>query len=100
MQWKADGNMDWNNFCVFIDETGLNMHIRRKFERSKRGGSTKIGLPNNKSTTIAIIGATCEKDIVNLTLRKPKTVQRKAVSSKEKKSERSSEVAVYKNWDP
>jgi hypothetical protein len=80
--------MDWNNCCVFINEAGFNMHIRRNFERSKTGESAKIELPNNKGITITIIGAICEKSIVDLIVRKPKTVQRKAVSSKEKKKRR------------
>lgn len=54
----------------------------------KKGESAKIELPNNKGITITIIGAICEKSIVDLILRKPKTVQRKAVSSKEKKKRR------------
>ncbi|KAI8378880.1 hypothetical protein EDC96DRAFT_592445, partial [Choanephora cucurbitarum] len=37
LQWKADREMSWEENCVFIDEAGFNLHIRRNFGRSKRG---------------------------------------------------------------
>jgi hypothetical protein len=39
--WKADKNMGWYKNCVFIDEAGFNMHLRRNFGRSKRGMPAK-----------------------------------------------------------
>lgn len=33
LDWKADENTDWQSNCVFIDEAGFNMHIRRNFGR-------------------------------------------------------------------
>jgi hypothetical protein len=57
LEWKADKNMDWENNCVFIDEAGFNMHIRRNFGRSKRGIPAKTLLPSNRGITVTIIGA-------------------------------------------
>jgi post-segregation antitoxin (ccd killing protein) len=31
LEWQNDNSMDRNQNCVFIDEAGLNMHIRRNF---------------------------------------------------------------------
>lgn len=77
--------MDWLRNCVFIDEAGFNMHIRRNFGRSKRGLPTKIVLPSNRGIAITIIGAICEKGVIDLTLRKPKAVQKKSGSNKKRK---------------
>jgi hypothetical protein len=77
--------MNWDNNCVFIDEAGFNMHIRRNFGRSKRGIPAKTLLPSNRGITMTIIGAICEKGVIDLTLRKPKAVQKKAVGSKKRK---------------
>ncbi|EIE76715.1 hypothetical protein RO3G_01419 [Rhizopus delemar RA 99-880] len=69
--------LNWHKNCVFIDATGFNMHIRRNFGRSKRGMPAKAVIPANRGTTVSIIGAIYEKGAINLTLRKPKAVQKK-----------------------
>ncbi|GAA5815200.1 hypothetical protein MFLAVUS_008706 [Mucor flavus] len=105
LEWKSDKNMNWNNNCVFIDEAGFNMHIRRNFGRSKRGTPAKTLLPLNRGITMTIIGAICEKGVIDLTLRKPKAVQKKAVCSKKrKKGDGEAEVVecygyVGSTWD-
>lgn len=77
--------MDWENRCVFINEAGFNMHTRRNFGRSKRGTPAKTLLPSSRDITVAIIGAICEKGVIDLTLRKPKAVQKKAAHLKKRK---------------
>ena len=61
------------------------MHIRRNFGRSKRGLPAKVVLPANKGISISILGAICEKGVIDLTLRKPKAVQKKSASAKKRK---------------
>lgn len=68
-----------------MDEVGFNMHICRNFDRSKWGTPAKTLLPSNRGITITIIGAFCEKGVIDLTLRKSKPVQKKAVGSKKRK---------------
>lgn len=46
MAWKADQAMNWHNSRIFIDEARFNMHIRRKFGRSKRGIPAKAAFPS------------------------------------------------------
>jgi hypothetical protein len=41
-------------------------------------------LPADRGTSISIIGAICEKGVIDLTLRKPKAVQKKSTSSKKR----------------
>ncbi|KAI8885049.1 hypothetical protein K501DRAFT_284506 [Backusella circina FSU 941] len=72
LKWMDDKEMDWFNNCVFIDEAGFNMHIRRNFGRSKRGLPAKVVLPANRGISISILGAICEKGVIDLTLRKTK----------------------------
>ncbi|ORE06670.1 hypothetical protein BCV72DRAFT_206973 [Rhizopus microsporus var. microsporus] len=36
LEWQNDGSMDWNQNCVFIDEAGSNMHIRRYLADPRR----------------------------------------------------------------
>ncbi|CEJ00962.1 hypothetical protein RMCBS344292_18454 [Rhizopus microsporus] len=85
LEWKNDENMNWHENCVFIDEAGFNMHIRRNFGRSKRGVPAKAVIPANRGITVSIIGAICEKGVIDLSLRKPKAVQKKANGTKKRK---------------
>jgi hypothetical protein len=79
--------VDWENRCVFINEAGFDMHVRRQFGRSKRGTPAKTLLPSSRGITVAITGAICEKGVIDLTLRKPKAVQKKAAHLKKRKRE-------------
>lgn len=92
-----DLEMDWHNNCIFIDEAGFNMHIRRNFGRSKRGVPTKVVVPSNRGITVTIIGAICEKRVIDLTLRKPKAVQKSKTSNKKRKRENGDAVATEVN---
>lgn len=85
LKWKFDEAMDWHNNCIFIDEAGFNMHLRRNFGRSKRGIPAKAVVPTNRGTNVTIVGAICERGIIALTLRKPKAVQKKKRGSNKKR---------------
>jgi hypothetical protein len=37
LEWMGDKEMNWFGNCVFIDEAGFNMHIRRNFGRCPSG---------------------------------------------------------------
>jgi hypothetical protein len=97
LAWKADQEMDWHNNCIFIDKAGFNMHIRRNFGRSKRGVPAKVVFPSNRGITVTIIGAICEKGVIDLTLRKPKAVQKSKTSNKKRKRENGDAVATEVN---
>lgn len=38
----------------------------------------KVIIPANRGITVSIIGAICEKEVIDLSFRKPKAVQKKA----------------------
>lgn len=88
--------MDWHENCVFIDEACFNMHIRRNFGRSKRGVPDKAVNLANRGIMASIIGAICEKGVIDLSLRNPKTVQKKANGMKKRKrgNSKSEEVEI------
>ncbi|EIE90783.1 hypothetical protein RO3G_15494 [Rhizopus delemar RA 99-880] len=66
LEWKSDKNMNWHKIRVFIDEAGFYAY---------------------SGITVSIIGAICEKGVIDLTLRKPKAVQKKTNSNKKRKRE-------------
>ncbi|KAG1138552.1 hypothetical protein G6F37_010405 [Rhizopus arrhizus] len=51
---------------------GFNMHIHRNFGRSKKGMPAKAVIPANRGITVSIIGAICEKGVIDLTLQNGK----------------------------
>lgn len=80
LEWLEIEDFDYSKNCVFIDEAGFNMNISRTFGRSVRGTPAKITVATQRGVSITIMGAMCEKGIVNITLRKPT-----AVASKKKR---------------
>jgi transposase len=58
-EWIQDPNMGFEKNCVFIDEAGFNMHLRRNFGRSKKGTPAKAVVPTNRGISITIIGTMC-----------------------------------------
>jgi transposase len=77
--------MHWSQNYVFIGEAGFNMHIRRKFGWIKKDMPVKSVIPSNRGVTVTITGVICEKVVVELTLRKPKAVQKKNCTTKKRK---------------
>jgi hypothetical protein len=74
--------MKWLENCVFIDEASFNIHLRRNFGRSKRGQPAKAKVPSNRGISISILGAICEKGVIDLTLRRPHPVQKRIQARK------------------
>lgn len=89
LQWMEIPGFDYLKNCVFIDEAGFNMHIKRTFGRSVRGTPAKITVATQRGVSISIIGAMCELGIINLMVRKPS-----AVASKKKRKLDLSESGV------
>ncbi|KAG1473327.1 hypothetical protein G6F56_001016 [Rhizopus delemar] len=82
-EWMALQDFDHGKNCVFIDEAGLNLNIKRTFGRSERGTLAKAIVSTQRGVSITILGAMCERGIVNITLRRPTAV----VSKKKRKLE-------------
>lgn len=85
LELKADKNMNLKKNRVFIDEACFNMNVCRNFGRSKQDTPAKTLFPSSRGIIITIVGAICEKEVTILTLRKPKTAQKKFAGSKKRK---------------
>jgi hypothetical protein len=68
LEWMELADFDYEKNCVFIDEAGFNMNIKGKFGRSVRGTPAKTTVATQRYISITIIGAMCERGIVNLHL--------------------------------
>lgn len=77
LEWQTLENFDYLTNCVFIDEAGFNMHIKRNFGRSPRGKPAKTVIPTQRGVALTMMGAICEKGVVNLMLKKPEAVSKK-----------------------
>ncbi|GAN05286.1 hypothetical protein MAM1_0086c04756 [Mucor ambiguus] len=88
--------MDYATNCVFVDEAGFNMHLRRNFGRSIKGNPAKQVVPSSRGVSISIIGAICELGVIDLTLRKPTPITKKSTKGKKKRkrNDDSAEEAV------
>jgi molybdenum-dependent DNA-binding transcriptional regulator ModE len=80
--WLEDPDMDFEKNCVFVDESGFNFHISRSRGWSKKGNTSKTNVPKARGNNISMIGAICNKGVINLSLRKPSTL-----SSKKRKAD-------------
>ena len=76
--WTIASQIDYHK-CIFIDEAGFNLHIKRNFGRSKRGHLAKATVPKYRGVTITILGAMTSEGVVHLSLRKPQQVGQKRV---------------------
>ncbi|OAD65569.1 hypothetical protein PHYBLDRAFT_175957 [Phycomyces blakesleeanus NRRL 1555(-)] len=77
LEWQQLADFNYLSNCVFIDEAGFNMHIKRTFGRSVSGTPAKTTVPTQRGVSITILGAMCERGIVSLSLKKPTAVATK-----------------------
>ncbi|OAD74873.1 hypothetical protein PHYBLDRAFT_167213 [Phycomyces blakesleeanus NRRL 1555(-)] len=70
LEWQQLADFNYLSNCVFIDEAGFNMHIKRTFGRSVSGTPAKTTVPTQRGVFITILGAMCERGIVSLSLKK------------------------------
>ncbi|KAG2221267.1 hypothetical protein INT45_012388 [Circinella minor] len=58
-----------------VDKTASSIILHRNFNRSKRVSPARAVIPSQRGVSIAILGAICELGIINVSLRKPPSVQ-------------------------
>ncbi|KAI8641781.1 hypothetical protein BD408DRAFT_467723 [Parasitella parasitica] len=81
LEWTKDPDMRWESNCVFVDEAGFNLHIRRNFGRSIKGKPARVIVPANRGVLITIVGAICELGIIDLSLKRPQAQVKKSWNS-------------------
>lgn len=58
--------------CVFIDEAGFNINMKRSGAWAPRGNTPVVKTPSTRAENLTILGAICTHGIVQLSLRKPR----------------------------
>jgi hypothetical protein len=66
MEWESLRDFDFKKNCVFIDETGSNLHITKSFGRSIRGTPGKRHYPADGRISIIIFGAISEAGVIDI----------------------------------
>ena len=56
-EWEAMQDLDFARNCVFIDESGFNLHIQRNFGRSLKDTPARGTVPTGRGVTVSILGA-------------------------------------------
>src|ERR1700730_9388499 len=64
-------DLDFARNCVFIDESGFNLHIQRNFGRSLKGTPARSTVPTGRGVTVSILGAIAEAGVIDISLKKP-----------------------------
>lgn len=77
-EWLQKGMLFMQN-CVFIDEAGSDINIRRSRAWSKRGTEAIIGLPSARDVSHTAIGAVSAFGVVNVSMRDPRNVKKRRV---------------------
>ncbi|OAD78071.1 hypothetical protein PHYBLDRAFT_164948 [Phycomyces blakesleeanus NRRL 1555(-)] len=77
LEWQQLADFNYLSNCVFINEAGFNMHIKRTFGRSVSGTPAMTTVLTQRGVSITILGAMCERGIVSLSLKKPTAVTTK-----------------------
>lgn len=73
--------LDFNKNCVFIDEAGFNISMRREYGWSAVGEKAVIKVPVTKGVNVSFLGAICSKGCIDLKARS----QSKTVANKKRK---------------
>ncbi|KAG1053493.1 hypothetical protein G6F43_004434 [Rhizopus delemar] len=76
VKYWEDTDMDFESNCVFIDEAGFHINMKRSFAWS-RVGTRAIVKTKTKSKMTTILGAISPHGVVNVKVRAPKVVQSK-----------------------
>lgn len=74
MEWVqkwAVTDMDFTKNCVFIDESGFHINMRRSRAWSKKGTEAIVPIDMTKAPSHSVIGAISARGVVNMCLRVP-----------------------------
>lgn len=78
VNYQESTYLDFESNCVFIDEAGFHIIMKRSFAQSKVGARAIVKIPKTKSKMTTILGAVSSYDVVNMKcVRTPKVVQSK-----------------------
>ncbi|KAG1140088.1 hypothetical protein G6F37_011249 [Rhizopus arrhizus] len=89
MKWK-DSDIDFTKNCIFIDESGFHINMRKNYAWSRKSERAVVKLPQTRAASHTIIGAISTKCIIHIALKKPlpppaKNTKKRARDNKGKK---------------
>lgn len=89
MKWK-DSDADFTKNCIFIDESGFHINMRKNYAWSRKSERAVVKLPQTRAASHTIIGAVSTKGVIHIALRKPppppaKDTKKRARDNKGKK---------------
>ncbi|KAI8877485.1 hypothetical protein K501DRAFT_41512 [Backusella circina FSU 941] len=85
-QWVTEllkTDIDYMTNCVFIDESGFNINMKRSMAWAPVGETPRVEIPKTRATSHTIIGAISPLGVINVQLKVPKVVV--ASNSKKRK---------------
>jgi transposase len=94
-KWINDG-MDYLKNCIFIDESGFDINMRRSRGWAARGSPAVITTPSARAVSHTIIGAISAFGVVNISLREPGNVKRRKVVGATKRKSPEDRISVPK----
>ena len=85
-EWLDKGILFKEN-CVFIDEAGFDINMRRSRAWSQRGKDAVVETPSTRGVSHTVLGAISSYGVVNVSLRDPGNVKkRRVVGAKKRKA--------------
>lgn len=97
-----ESDIDYSSNCVFIDEAGFNINMKRSGGWAPKGVTPVVKTPSTRSENRTILGAICYFGVVQLSLRKPKAPslnkKRKLELDKQQDTSRGTITGHYKQF--
>ena len=81
-RWVNNDNMNYLKNCIFVDESGFDINMRRSRGWSKRGTQAVVTTPSARGVSHTVIGAISAIGVVNLSMRESGNAKRKKVVSR------------------
>lgn len=85
-EWLQKGLLYMQN-CVFLDETGFDINMRRTRGWSTRGKPAVVESPSARGVSHTVIGAISAAGVINVSLREPGNVKKRKVVGARKRKE-------------
>lgn len=73
--WWQNTDMDYLSNCVFIDESGFNINMKRSIAWAKKGERAIVTVPKTRASNITILGAIASYGVLNISVRRPKRTE-------------------------
>ncbi|KAG2226244.1 hypothetical protein INT45_005916 [Circinella minor] len=94
-KWVQNG-MDYLKNCIFVDESGFDINMRRSRGWSPRGSKSITETPSTKATSHSVLGAISAIGVVNMKLRESGNLKRRKVMGATKRKAPEGQMSVPK----